>query len=294
MTASKAPAAGARQRRNRRDEVIEAAIRVFHKKGYASASIQDVADEVGVLKGSLYHYIDSKEDLLARIFEDSAGHFTTMVEEASGLDERPVERLRSFAHTCSLWYLQNIERVTIYVTEWKHLTGKKLKEVVLIREDYERRLAGLIGEVVEAGEATPGPRRQLRHLLHLRRPQRAAHLVPAARPRLGRADRRRLRRADRRDRGQRPPGHLALLFRRLEALRGDPPAALQLAFDLARRAARGAGAFAPDVGGAQVLVEGVLGIARGAGRGRRPRDGRPAPPRRRRGSPAPGPRIRRS
>jgi TetR/AcrR family transcriptional regulator, cholesterol catabolism regulator len=78
-----------------------------------------------------------------------------MVEEASGLEERPVEQLRSFARACSLWYLQNIERVTIYITEWKHLTGKRLKEVVLIREDYERRLAGLIGEVVEAGEATP-------------------------------------------------------------------------------------------------------------------------------------------
>jgi AcrR family transcriptional regulator len=135
--------------------VLEAAIRVFHKKGYASASIQDVAEEVGVLKGSLYHYIDSKEDLLARIFEDSAGHFLEMLEEASGLDERPVERLRSFGRSCSLWYLRNIERVAIYATEWKHLTGKRRKEVVVIRETYESRLAGLIGEVKEAGEAAP-------------------------------------------------------------------------------------------------------------------------------------------
>jgi TetR/AcrR family transcriptional regulator, cholesterol catabolism regulator len=144
-----------RQRRNRRQDVIEAAVRVFHEKGYASASIQDVAAEVGVLKGSLYHYIDSKEDLLARIFEDSAGHFVTMLDEASGLDERPVERLRSLAHACSLWYLQNIERVAIYAIEWKHLTGKRRKEVMRIREDYERRLASLIGEVIEAGEASP-------------------------------------------------------------------------------------------------------------------------------------------
>jgi AcrR family transcriptional regulator len=135
--------------------VIEAAVRVFHQKGYASASIQDVAAEVGVLKGSLYHYIDSKEDLLARIFEDSAGHFTEMLEEASGLDERPVERLRSFAYACSFWYLRNIERVGIYATEWKHLTGKRLKIVMGIRADYEQRLAGLIGEVKEAGEAGP-------------------------------------------------------------------------------------------------------------------------------------------
>jgi AcrR family transcriptional regulator len=155
MTAVEVREAGSRQRRNRRQDVLEAAVRVFHKKGYASASIQDVADEVGVLKGSLYHYIDSKEDLLARIFEDSAGHFMEMLDEADGLDERPVERLRGFGRACSLWYLRNIERVAIYATEWKHLTGKRRGEVVRIREAYERRLAGLIEEVKEAGEAAP-------------------------------------------------------------------------------------------------------------------------------------------
>lgn len=155
VTTAEVREAGSRERRNRRQDVLEAAIRVFHKKGYASASIQDVAEEVGVLKGSLYHYIDSKEDLLARIFEDSAGHFMEMLDEASGLDERPVERLRSFGRSCSFWYLRNIERVAIYATEWKHLTGKRRKEVVKIREAYEQRLAGLIGEVKEAGEAAP-------------------------------------------------------------------------------------------------------------------------------------------
>lgn len=155
MAAAAVRAAGDRQRRNRRQEVLEAAVRVFHEKGYASATIQDVAAEVGVLKGSLYHYIDSKEDLLAWIFEDSAGRFMEMLDEASGLDERPVERLRSFGRSCSLWYLRNIERVAIYATEWKHLTGKRRKKVVTIREAYEQRLAGLIGEVKEAGEAAP-------------------------------------------------------------------------------------------------------------------------------------------
>jgi AcrR family transcriptional regulator len=149
------PAEGAHRRRNRGEDVIEAAIRVFHKKGYASASIQDVAAEVGVLKGSLYHYIDSKEDLLARIFENSAGHFEAMLVAASELDAPPVERLRSFARACSLWYLQNIERVGIYVDEWEHLSGKRLKEVMRIRRVYEERLAGMITEVKEAGAAAP-------------------------------------------------------------------------------------------------------------------------------------------
>lgn len=155
MTAAEVREAGNRQRRNRRQDVLDAAVRVFHKKGYASASIQDVAEEVGVLKGSLYHYIDSKEDLLARIFEDSAGQFMEMLDEAGGLDDRAVERLRSFGRACSLWYLKNIERVAIYETEWQHLTGQRRKKVVKIRETYEQRLAGLIGEVKEAGEAAP-------------------------------------------------------------------------------------------------------------------------------------------
>src|ERR1700742_1512223 len=155
MTPTKGPATENRERRNRSQDVLEAAVRVFHKKGYASSSIQDIADEVGVLKGSLYHYIDSKEDLLARLFEDSAAHFLTMLDEAGSLDAPPVERLRRFAYSCSYWYLQNIERVTIYANEWKHLTGNRRKAVVEIREDYERRLASLIAAAKDAGEATP-------------------------------------------------------------------------------------------------------------------------------------------
>ena len=60
--AGQASANGAKPRRrpNREADVIDAAIEVFYQRGYAAATIQDVADKVGVLKGSLYYYIDSK------------------------------------------------------------------------------------------------------------------------------------------------------------------------------------------------------------------------------------------
>ncbi len=48
----------------RRQELIDAAAKIFQDKGYEAASIQDVADALGILKGSVYYYIDSKEDLL--------------------------------------------------------------------------------------------------------------------------------------------------------------------------------------------------------------------------------------
>src|SRR4051812_25001793 len=64
MKDDRRPGSAKSKKRNREAEVIDAAVEVFFEKGYSAASIQDVADRVGVLKGSLYYYIDSKEDLL--------------------------------------------------------------------------------------------------------------------------------------------------------------------------------------------------------------------------------------
>lgn len=142
-------------RRNRGAEVTAAAIKIFNEKGYAGAAIQDIADRVGVLKGSLYHYIDSKEDLLARIFEESDEMSFSLMEESRKLDVPAVERLHRFAHSWSLWYLENIERTAIYVNEWKHLTGPRLKKVMQRRREYEARVTEIIDDVKEEGQAAP-------------------------------------------------------------------------------------------------------------------------------------------
>jgi TetR/AcrR family transcriptional regulator, cholesterol catabolism regulator len=151
---STAASAGA-GRRNRQDEVLQAAIQVFHRKGYASASIQDVADGVGVLKGSLYHYIDSKEDLLARIFEGSDEQTFAMMGAIEDRGPTAVERLRAFSRDWSLWHLTNIERASLYFNEWRHLTGKRLQAVLRKRRDYEAAVTRMITEVKAEGEAHP-------------------------------------------------------------------------------------------------------------------------------------------
>jgi len=54
-------------REERWAQLIEVATRVFFEKGYDAASLQDIADRLGMLKGSLYYYIQSKEDLLFEV-----------------------------------------------------------------------------------------------------------------------------------------------------------------------------------------------------------------------------------
>src|SRR4030095_6756503 len=71
-----------RRRMANLEAIIAAAASVFRTKGYHAATVQDIADEVGILKGSLYHHVKSKEDLLylmvkepiAQIYERSAEH----------------------------------------------------------------------------------------------------------------------------------------------------------------------------------------------------------------------------
>jgi hypothetical protein len=78
------------------------------------------------------------------------------MEEIRALDEPAVERLRAFARTWSLWFMKNIERASIYDSEWKHLTGDRRKKVLQSRHEYEKRVREIIEDVQREGDAAPG------------------------------------------------------------------------------------------------------------------------------------------
>jgi AcrR family transcriptional regulator len=68
----------------RNAEILQAAAKVFRQRGFHAARMQDVADELGMQKGSLYHYISTKEDLLKGLVE---GALERMVAEFGGILE---------------------------------------------------------------------------------------------------------------------------------------------------------------------------------------------------------------
>lgn len=140
------------ERRDRSQEVTAAAIQVFYEKGYADASMQDVADKVGVLKGSLYHYIDSKEQLLHGILAESHVEAVAITDGVSALDVPPIEQLRAYLEQMAGWYLSHIERVSIYFRESDQLTGERLKQVQAEQRATARYLRRLLATVQEAGD----------------------------------------------------------------------------------------------------------------------------------------------
>jgi len=135
MTPSRKPAYES-VRRNRSDEILPAAIKVFSEKGYAAASLQDLADAVGLLKGSLYHYIDSKEAVLFEILQGSHVQAVEIMVATDALDLEPAERFRSYVRSLTLWYLSNRERASLYFTEWRYLTGEYHDTVLQQRREF--------------------------------------------------------------------------------------------------------------------------------------------------------------
>lgn len=57
----------------RRDAILKAALSAFDDLGYSQATLNDVADRLGVTKGCLYHYFESKEQLLLELIQDRIG-----------------------------------------------------------------------------------------------------------------------------------------------------------------------------------------------------------------------------
>lgn len=143
------------ERRNRDDAVMAAAIEVMSARGYTATSIQDVADRVGVLKGSLYHYFSSKEELLFRIVEESHEQTSRIAEEVAGLGLSPLEELLEYLRRSSVWYLENRDRANIFFTDRRHLTGERLTQSNGWGRFFERHIQALVAAGQENGEIRP-------------------------------------------------------------------------------------------------------------------------------------------
>src|ERR1700754_2883702 len=123
------PESGARlDERPTAKRALDAASVLFFQSGYSKTSMQDVANAVGILKGSLYYYIDSKDDLLARLIEETQQNTVDIVEEVAAMKElEPLERLRTYVERQIAYNAGNIHRVTVYYRDMHFLPPERRK-----------------------------------------------------------------------------------------------------------------------------------------------------------------------
>ena len=116
--------------RERGEEVYAAALRLFMQKGYHATSMQDIAAAVGLYKGSLYHYIGSKEDLLVQVFERAMVSLLADVERiAADTSLRAAYQLRMILRAHVAAVADNREALTVYLHEFRALANDSLNDV---------------------------------------------------------------------------------------------------------------------------------------------------------------------
>jgi AcrR family transcriptional regulator len=141
--------------RRRRQEILEAAAGVFHEKGYKATSIQDIADAVGILKGSLYYYITSKEDLLFEILQDVHQQGLQNLERIDKVAGTPLQKIRAFVTVHVTHNAENLVKMAVFFHDFRSLSPERREIIVAERDLYDKHLRALISAAQKDGSVCP-------------------------------------------------------------------------------------------------------------------------------------------
>jgi AcrR family transcriptional regulator len=139
---------------NGKEALLVSAIEIFSRKGYAAASVQEIADAAGIRKGSVYKHIQTKEDLLLWIIDAADEQTRNLMREISTVEAPATTRLREYLRRHILWYLENVDLVNVFFREWRFIEGDRRGLVVTRRREYDRFTRGLIAECQAEGAAS--------------------------------------------------------------------------------------------------------------------------------------------
>lgn len=102
---------------DKRRLILDAAVRVFARKGYHTSRVGDIAEEAGVAHGLLYHYFRSKEELLETIFRETWRDLLDAVRTVEDTDESPRDRLAGVAKILLRAWRRDPDLVRVLVRE---------------------------------------------------------------------------------------------------------------------------------------------------------------------------------
>jgi AcrR family transcriptional regulator len=132
---------------DKRRVILDAAVRVFAAKGYHTCRVGDIAEEAGIAHGLLYHYFDSKEEVLQTVFRENWAQVLEAFGRIEGSDAAPVDQLAGIAKVLLRAWRDQPEVVRVLVREVArspHLQG----QVDELREGFL-----VIQRVIERGQA---------------------------------------------------------------------------------------------------------------------------------------------
>ncbi len=130
-------------------QIIEAAVRVFARKGYFNSRVSDIAREAGIAAGTIYLYFKTKEDILTTLFREKMAEFVAKLWKAMADQPDPVSKVRRLVYLHFDLLERNPELAEVVQIELRQ--GQKF-----FRGASSQEIASyfaLIGSVLEEGVA---------------------------------------------------------------------------------------------------------------------------------------------
>lgn len=138
--------------RGRRDQIIDVAKVLFREKGYHATTIRDIAQQSGLLSGSLYAHIRTKEDLLFDIADEVANQFIRGLEAVLARGGTPTAQFRAALAAHGEVVARNIDAAAVFSSEWRALAEERRATIQAKRDQYEHMWAQILDEGRQTGE----------------------------------------------------------------------------------------------------------------------------------------------
>ena len=136
----------------RRDEIVETSAHVFAQRGYHATGLSDLCEATGLGKGALYHYIGSKEELLAAIHDrvmDEVMLGADRVVEAGG---SPSQQLAMLGEELLDVIHRYPDHVWVFLHEFPALTAERADQFRTRQREYERRIKAVLQAGIDSGK----------------------------------------------------------------------------------------------------------------------------------------------
>jgi TetR/AcrR family fatty acid metabolism transcriptional regulator len=140
--------ATARNGIDKRRTILDAAVRVFARQGFHACRVSDIADEAGVAYGLVYHYFDSKEEVLNTLFLERWDVMLALIRDVDGRPIPPRDKLHEITSFIVDSYRHDPELMKVIIVEVTRAANSFGRtHLAKIREAYQ-----LIAAIVEAGQ----------------------------------------------------------------------------------------------------------------------------------------------
>jgi AcrR family transcriptional regulator len=136
---------------SKKQEIMEAAARLFRDKGYSATSMRDLAKAVNLKASSLYNHIGSKEEILQIICFENARRFLDAMKKVEQSEDTITEKIEALIHFHIQVATEDVTSVTAFNDEWRHLSGEELDRFKGLRKDYEERFKHILKAGMEKG-----------------------------------------------------------------------------------------------------------------------------------------------